>query len=110
MTLEDKNHNEASSEGDEEADCSAGKKTSAHKSKGKITKVKCGLPGCEAKLMLLQNLKEHTRLKHPGSPPQIEGNSRQSSLDQFFFAGSRKRGSADSSCRSPKEQKLDDQT
>ena len=39
VTLEDKNHNEASSEGDEEADCSAGKKTFAHKSKGKITTV-----------------------------------------------------------------------
>ena len=61
VTLEDKNHNEASSEGDEEADCSAGKKTSAHKSKGKITKVKCGIPGCEAKLMLLQNLKKSTQ-------------------------------------------------
>ena len=107
VTQEEENHNEVSSGEYEEADSSAGKKTSSHRSKGKITKVKCGIPGCEAKLMLHQNLKEHTRLKHPGATPQIEGHSRQSSLDQFFSAGSRKRGSSDNSCRGPKEQKLD---
>ena len=51
------------------------------KSRGKILKVKCGFPGCDAKPMLLQNLKSHTKNQHSSTVPQIQG---QQTLQQMF--------------------------
>ena len=59
------------------------KSTFTHKSKSKILKVTCGIPGCKAKPMLSQNLPAHHMSAHNKYGP-IKG---QNTLDSFFGSG-----------------------
>lgn len=54
------------------------------KSQGKQVKVQCGFKGCTAKPMLLQNLKDHTRVKHGSSHPCVKG---QNTMSSYFGLG-----------------------
>ena len=62
---------------------------SYRKSQSKLQKVTCGILGCTAKPMLLQNLKDHTKAKHGKSHPKIKGQPTVSSM--FLLSNQRKR-------------------
>ena len=60
----------------------------ARKSYSKLTKVTCGEEGCQAKPMLLQNLKDHAKAKHGSSHPKILG---QPTVSSMFQGGKERR-------------------
>ena len=55
-------------------------KVKYRKSQSKIIKVICGEEGCVSKPMLLQNLKEHAKIKHGTNHPKIKGQPTVSSM------------------------------